>query len=186
MRRDHLYRSGDSAVAGGSSPLQAYQLAANYQLGRVEKRHSPSLIKLIILFAGIVTLVFVGGQLFLPILSGQVQSGLLVTVVPLVVVTLVTGAIIVYGLLPSREAYECSGGFVIVRGRRKRVELALTWGQLTNAWRVVRQSDGHEYPRYYISYQDFSGGKHSYKVFSVLLWRRCYIEVHHIEPPASI
>jgi hypothetical protein len=75
--------------------------------------------------------------------------------------------------------YECIDGFIVLRGRKREVELVLTWDEIAWCW----QESKYMGPRlgtfhfYYISYKRGEPEKKTYRVLSEELWERCHFEV---------
>ncbi len=165
----------------GKFPMRVYQLAAEYRLGNVEKRYSQRLTRLASIGGGCALLLFTCMLIVFYVVNdfgngsfSSEPSKFMSTFFGFVLFIVFGGGLIIYGLLSDRVAYECSEGFMILRDRGRRVELALTWDQLTEAWRVTRS---RQLPLYYISYQSEDRETRSYRVFSRRLWRRCYAEL---------
>lgn len=169
------------------TPSFVYELAREYSLGTPQRRHSQRLKHYTTAFFASIFLIFglsVMLSYILELLTHEpgAASEWLAILVGVLFFLLLAALYFAISKHSNRVAYECSDGFLVLRGRKQRVELALTWNKVVWGWKERKYLG----PRlstsisYYISYKMGEREENkTYKLFSEQIWQRCAFEVNN-------
>ena len=166
-------------VAQQAFPAGVSQLAASYGLGQPQAQYSRATTGcLVIALASCIGLLTLGASLLF-VLSAQLPvspfSSFLVPVVLIVPLLAILGFLLWGFLLLGERAYECTEGFIEVRG--KRVVRAMRWDQILQVWKerkVTRTSGGGSSVVIIYCIRDMQGQTHSEAYRPI--WKRANYE----------
>ncbi|HET8844023.1 MAG TPA: hypothetical protein VFN35_21335 [Ktedonobacteraceae bacterium] len=160
-------------------PRSISQRAVEHGLGLPQRVHTQWFNRFVLagcggffLFVGLGNLVFLIFGLYSPQDASQVGLGfwLGLALAFLFAIPFLIGAFSFKDVV-----YECSSGFLVVRGRRQQVILELRWNEIERAWHSL----GHKDRRYFIEYRKGNHDPERFVLFSKRLWERCDFEVRH-------
>lgn len=173
------YQQAAPTGAQQAFPAEVSRLAASYGLGQPQAQYSRATTGcLIIALASCIGLLTLAAAVLFVVsahLPGSPFSSFPVPVVFIVPLLVILGLLMWGLLLRGDRAYECTGGFIEVRG--KRVVRAKRWDQIQQVWKERRYSrtNGRRVAAGFIYYiRDMQGQTHSEA--SLPIWKRANYE----------